>query len=48
MICGVDLELTPPQPPAVEQALAAILAPAQPKQDPDPWWEAGLQDTLET
>jgi hypothetical protein len=46
MICDVDLELTPPQPPAIEQALAAALAEATP--EPDPWWEAGLEDALST
>lgn len=42
----MDLELTPPQPPEIEQAVAAALddAPAA----PDPWWEAGILDALET
>jgi hypothetical protein len=42
----VDLELTPEQPPEIAAALAAALeaAPA----GPDPWWEAGNRDALET
>jgi len=45
MICDVELELTPEQPPAVEQAVAAALEEAA---RPDPWWEAGIRDALET
>jgi hypothetical protein len=42
----VELELTPEQPPEVEQAVSAALdsAPA----GPDPWWEAGNREALET
>jgi hypothetical protein len=38
------LELTPVQPEAVMEAVAALLrdAPA----DVDPWWQAGLDDAL--
>jgi hypothetical protein len=46
MLCGVDLELTPEQPPEVAQAVAAALDPAA--SCPDPWWEAGNRDALET
>jgi len=42
----VDLELTPEQPPEIEQAVAVALAPAPAA--PDPWWEAGNRDALET
>jgi hypothetical protein len=42
----MDLELTPQQPPAVEIALAEALA--EPIAPPDPWWQAGLEDALET
>ena len=45
MICDVDLELTPEQPPEVEQAVAAALDPPR---APDPWWAAGNRDALET
>jgi len=42
----VDLELTPEQPPEIEQAVAEALDPAPSR--PDPWWEAGNRDALET
>ena len=46
MICGVDLELTPPQAPEIEQAVAAALDDGPPA--PDPWWEAGNREALGT
>ena len=46
MICDVDLDLTPEQPPEIEQAVAAALGKAPPA--PDPWWQAGNEDALET
>ncbi|MFL5953925.1 MAG: hypothetical protein ACJ76I_07440 [Gaiellaceae bacterium] len=42
----MDVELIPEQPPAVEQAVAGVLAAAEPA--PDPWWEAGNLEALET
>jgi hypothetical protein len=45
MISGVDVELTPEQPPEVEEAVAQALDTAA---APDPWWEAGIRDALET
>jgi len=42
----VDLELTPEQPHAVAAAIEALVEPPEPA--PDPWWQAGLEDTLET
>ena len=46
MLREMDVELAPEQPPEVEQAVAAALDQAPPA--PDPWWEAGNQDALET
>lgn len=42
----MELELTPQQPPEVEIAVADALsgAPAT----ADPWWQAGLEEALET
>jgi hypothetical protein len=40
----VDLELTPEQPPAVAEAVAAVLAAAA--WPPDPWWQAGIDEIL--
>ena len=42
----VEVELTPPQPPGIEQAVAVVLEGGPPA--PDPWWEAGNRDALET
>jgi hypothetical protein len=42
----MDLEAQPEQPPEVLDALAALLAP--PAREPDPWWQAGLDEQLET
>jgi len=39
-----EIELTPPQPPAVVRALAEALA--EPAAAVDPWWQAGLDDAL--
>jgi len=46
MLCDLELELAPEQPPEIEQALAAALEPGPPT--PDPWWEAGIRDAVET
>jgi len=43
---AVELELTPEQPPEVAEAVAALLA--RPEPAPDPWWQAGIDETLET
>ncbi|MBA3844342.1 MAG: hypothetical protein H0X39_17290 [Actinobacteria bacterium] len=45
----MDVELTPEQPPEVDEAVARLLeqtsaAGAAPIQGPDPWWRAGLAD----
>jgi hypothetical protein len=42
-----DVELTPPQPPAVEAAVAGLLADDEGR-TPDPWWSDGLRDSLNT
>jgi hypothetical protein len=42
---AVQLELDPPQPPAVVAALANVLAADAPTADP--WWQAGLEESLE-
>jgi hypothetical protein len=41
----VELELVPEQPPAVAEAVAALLAVPEPV--PDPWWQAGIDEALE-
>jgi hypothetical protein len=43
----VDVELTPGQAPEVAAAIAAVVAAAAPAA-PDPWWQAGIDDALET
>jgi hypothetical protein len=40
----VELELDPPQPPAVAAAVAALLA--EDGGQPDPWWQAGVDAAL--
>jgi hypothetical protein len=42
----VDVELIPAQAPEVEAAITAIVAPDAAA--PDPWWQAGIEDALET
>lgn len=42
----MDVELDPPQPEEVAEAVAAALA-AAPK-GPDPWWQAGVEENLAT
>lgn len=44
----VDVELNPAQAPEIEQAIAAELAATEPAAAPDPWWQAGIDDALET
>jgi hypothetical protein len=41
----VELELDPPQPEPVAQAIAAALA-AQRPEPADPWWRAGVEENL--
>jgi hypothetical protein len=41
-----EVEATPPQPPEVEAALAALLA--EPGPEPDPWWQEGIEASLNT
>jgi hypothetical protein len=43
----VDVELTPTQAPEVAAAIAAVMAADEPAA-PDPWWQAGIDDALET
>jgi len=43
----VDVELIPAQPPGVEAAIAAALATDR-SSEPDPWWQAGIEEALET
>jgi hypothetical protein len=43
----LDVELTPAQPPEVEAAIAAALDAEGPPA-PDPWWQAGIEEALET
>ena len=42
---GVDLELEPPQPDEIVAAVAELLADEH--RTSDPWWRAGLEETLE-
>jgi hypothetical protein len=41
----IDVDLTPEQPDQVVAAIAALLAPPAPAADP--WWRAGLDESLE-
>jgi len=41
----MDLELDPPQPDEVSRVLGELLRDAQ--QEPDPWWQAGIDDALD-
>jgi len=41
----VNPETNPPQPEEVDQALADVLARDDPR--PDPWWRAGIEESLE-
>jgi hypothetical protein len=40
----VDLELDPPQPDEVTRAIATLLDDEE--DAPDPWWQAGLEESL--
>jgi hypothetical protein len=41
-----NVELSPPQPPEVAAAVAALLAESL--EQPDPWWQAGVEASLNT
>ena len=41
----LDVELEPQQPEPVARAVAALLADAE--REPDPWWQAGLNEILQ-
>jgi hypothetical protein len=43
----MDVELIPAQAPEVEAAIAAVVAPDAPVAL-DPWWQAGIDEALET
>jgi hypothetical protein len=43
----VDVELIPVQAPEVEAAIAGVLT-SDGLAPPDPWWQAGIDDALET
>jgi hypothetical protein len=42
----MDVELDPPQPAAVTEAVADALDEGLAR--PDPWWQAGIAEQLET
>jgi hypothetical protein len=42
----VEIELTPEQPAEVAAAIDELVA--APAVTPDPWWQAGLEEALET
>ena len=43
----MDVELTPAVEPEIAGAIAAVLA-SDGLREPDPWWQAGIDDALET
>ena len=43
----MDVDLNPPQAPEVEAAIAAALDLGD-SAAPDPWWQAGIDEALET
>jgi hypothetical protein len=47
MISAVDVELIPAQPAEVQAAIAAAMA-ADRSAEPDPWWQAGIDEALDT
>jgi hypothetical protein len=42
----MDVELDPPQPEEVVQAVAEALS--GPDRSPDPWWQVGIEESLDT
>ncbi len=43
----MDVELTPEQPDEVAAAIAAALSEPAQAPGPGPWWQAGLEESLE-
>ncbi|HXK14378.1 MAG TPA: hypothetical protein VNH45_07580 [Gaiellaceae bacterium] len=43
----MDVELIPAQKPEIAAVIAAVVAPDRPS-EPDPWWQAGIDDALKT
>ncbi len=43
----IEVELTPRQPDPVTAAIAVLLEATEPSPGPDPWWQAGLEESLE-
>ena len=43
----MDVELRPPQPDAIERAIAELVAAEEPTA-PDPWWAEGTKEALES
>jgi hypothetical protein len=43
----VDVELIPAQEPEIEAVIAEAMASRRPAA-PDPWWQAGIDEALET
>jgi hypothetical protein len=43
----VDVQVIPAQPAEVEAAIAAAMAIDR-SSEPDPWWQAGIDEALET
>jgi hypothetical protein len=41
----MKLELDPPQPPEVLKVVGELLLPRA--DQPDPWWQAGIDESLE-
>jgi hypothetical protein len=41
----VNPETTPPQPDEVAKAIGEVLAEVDPT--PDPWWQAGIDESLD-
>jgi hypothetical protein len=42
----VALELDPEQPPAIARAVGDLLAGG--RGEPDPWWQAGIEEALDS
>jgi hypothetical protein len=45
LFIAVEIELTPAQPPEVAAAVARVLASDAP--EPDPWWQAGVEESID-
>lgn len=44
----MDVELIPAQPAEVAAVIAAALGADDRSSEPDPWWQAGIDEALET